>query len=57
MVAIVNERFVDQFWRGLDPIGQRLQPCCNDRTPWFIVVGVAKDVKQGGADQATGTEA
>jgi predicted permease len=57
MVAIVNERFVDQFWRGLDPIGQRLQPCCNDRTPWFTVVGVAKDVKQGGADQATGTEA
>ena len=57
MVAIVNERFVDQFWRGLDPIGQRLQPCCNDRTPWFTVVGVAKDVKQGGADQETGTEA
>jgi predicted permease len=57
MVAIVNERFVDQFWRGLDPVGQRLQPCCNDRTPWFTVVGVAKDVKQGGADQATGTEA
>jgi len=57
MVAIVNERFVDQFWRGLDPIGQRLQPCCNDRTPWFTVVGVAKDVKQGGADRETGTEA
>jgi len=57
MVAIVNERLVDQFWRGLDPIGQRLQPCCNDRTPWFTVVGVAKDVKQGGADQEIGTEA
>ena len=57
MVAIVNERFVDQFWRGLDPIGQRLQPCCNDRTPWFTVVGVAKDVKQGRADQGIGTEA
>lgn len=22
MVAVVNERFVDRFWRGLDPIGQ-----------------------------------
>jgi hypothetical protein len=32
-------------------------PCCNDRTPWFTVVGVAKDVKQGGVDQETGTEA
>jgi predicted permease len=57
MVAIVNERFVDQFWRGVDPIGQRLQPCCNDRTPWFTVVGVAKDVKQGRPDQEIGTEA
>jgi predicted permease len=57
MVAIVNERFVDQFWRGLDPIGQRLQPCCNDRPPWFTVVGVAKNVKQAGVDQETGPEA
>ena len=24
--------------------------------PWFTVVGVAKDVKQGGVDQETGTE-
>jgi predicted permease len=57
MVAIVNERFVDRFWRGVDPIGQRLQPCCNERTPWFTVVGVAKDVKQGRVDQGIGTEA
>jgi predicted permease len=56
MVAVVNERFVDRFWKGLDPIGQRIKPCCNDQPPWFTVIGVAKDVKQAGVDQETGTE-
>ena len=56
LVAIVNEKFAETFWKGRDPIGQRVKPCCNDKTPWFTVVGVAKDVKQGGVDQETGTE-
>jgi predicted permease len=56
MVAIVNERLVNTFWKGKNPIGQRLRPCCGDQIPWFTVVGVAKDVKQGGVDQKTGTE-
>jgi predicted permease len=56
MVTVVNERLVNTFWKGLNPIGQRLRPCCGDQVPWFTVVGVAKDVKQGGVDQQTGTE-
>jgi predicted permease len=56
LVAIVNEKFADTFWKGRDPIGQRVKPCCNDQPPWFTVVGVAKDVKQGAVDQETGTE-
>jgi predicted permease len=55
-VAVVNERLVNTFWKGQNPIGQRLRPCCGDRFPWFTVIGVAKDVKQGGLDQTTGTE-
>jgi predicted permease len=55
-VAIVNETMVNTFWKGKNPIGQRLRPCCGDQNPWFTVVGVAKDVKQGGIDQKTGTE-
>jgi putative ABC transport system permease protein len=55
-VAIVNERLVDTFWKNLNPIGQRLRPCCGNQVPWFTVVGVAKDVKQGGVDRKTGTE-
>ena len=56
LVAVVNEKFADTFWKGQDPIGKRVKPCCNDQTPWFTVVGVAKDVKQGGVAQETGTE-
>jgi predicted permease len=55
-VAIVNETLVNTFWRGKNPIGQRLRPCCGDQVPWSTVIGVAKDVKQGGIDQKTGTE-
>jgi predicted permease len=56
IVAIVNERLVNTFWKGKNPIGQRLRPCCGNQVPWMTVVGVAKDVKQGGVDQKTGTE-
>ncbi len=56
MVAVVNETLVRTFWKDLNPVGQRLRPCCGDQVPWFTVVGVAKDVKQGGLDRKTGTE-
>ena len=56
LVAIVNEKFAETFWKGRDPIGQRVKPCCNDQPPWLTVVGVATDVKQGGVDRSTGTE-
>jgi predicted permease len=56
MVAVVNETLVNTFWKGLNPIGQRLRPCCGDQIPWFTVIGVAKDVKQGGVDKRTGSE-
>jgi putative ABC transport system permease protein len=57
-VAVVNETLVRTFWRDLNPIGQRLRPSGppSAQIPWFTVVGVAKDVKQGGVDQKTGTE-
>ena len=56
LVAVVNEKLVSTFWKGLNPIGQRLRPCCGDQVPWYTVVGVARDVKQGGLDQETGSE-
>jgi predicted permease len=56
MVAVVNERLVNTFWKGLNPIGQRLRPDWGDWVPWFTVIGVAKDVRQGGVDRDAGTE-
>ena len=55
-VAVVNETFARTFWKDADPIGRHVRPRFGERTPWVTVVGVAKDVKQGGVDQATGTE-
>ena len=56
LVTVVNQQLVNTFWKGLNPIGQRLRPCCGDQVPWFTVIGVAGDVKQGGVDQKTGSE-
>src|SRR2546430_14218095 len=54
-IAIVNETLANTYWRGLNPIGQRLRPCCGgDANSWVTVIGVAQDVKQGGVDQPAG---
>jgi hypothetical protein len=55
LVVIVNKTLAETFWRGRDPIGQRLRPCCFNQ-PWATVIGVAADVKQGGIDKKAGTE-
>ncbi len=55
-VALVNEALARRFFADRNPIGQRLKPGFSPAIPWFTIVGVVKDVKQGGVDQATGTE-
>ena len=57
-VVIVNETLVNTFWKDRDPIGQTLKPGFGPfaTIPDFRVIGVAKDVKQGGVDKKTGTE-
>jgi predicted permease len=40
-VAIVDQTMAEQFWRGVDPVGRRLQ--IKDR--WLLVVGVARAIK------------
>ena len=55
-VAIVNETLVRTFFPDRSPIGHRVRIGFGDRNPWYTIVGVAKDVKQGGVDQKTGTE-
>ncbi|MEO7133563.1 MAG: ABC transporter permease [Vicinamibacterales bacterium] len=57
-VVIVNETLVNTFWKDQNPIGQTLKPGFAPfaTVPEFRVIGVAKDVKQGGVDKKTGTE-
>jgi hypothetical protein len=46
-----------RFYSDVDPIGRRVRPPGRpDTLPWFTIVGIAKDVKQGGLDQKAGTE-
>jgi macrolide transport system ATP-binding/permease protein len=40
-VAIVNETMASQYWRGRNPLGERVQV----KGRWMQVVGVAKDAK------------
>jgi len=55
-VVMVNETLAKTFYPKQSPIGRRLRPGFSDRTPWFTIVGVVRDVKQGGVDKKTGTE-
>ena len=57
-VVLVNEALVQKFLSDVDPIGQRLLingPEGKD-SPYFTIVGVLKDVKQGGVGAQAGTE-
>lgn len=47
-VAIVNERFVEQFFKDRDPIGAEIKMGPDD-TPWRTIVGVVPDLYLGGA--------
>jgi|HubBroStandDraft_2_1064218.scaffolds.fasta_scaffold08632_2 predicted permease len=47
-VAIVNQTMIARYWRGQNPIGQRLQVEGN----WVQVVGVVKDSKYYSMDEA-----
>ncbi|MDP1570135.1 MAG: ABC transporter permease [Vicinamibacterales bacterium] len=55
-VVVINETMARTFYGDQNPVGRRVRPCCGDRFPWFTIIGVARDVKQGGVDQETGTE-
>ncbi|HEX2167990.1 MAG TPA: ABC transporter permease, partial [Longimicrobiales bacterium] len=54
-VVLINERLANVFYPDVNPIGRRLRPPGDD-VPWHTIVGVVKDVKQGGLEEPTGTE-
>ena len=54
--VLINETMARTFYKGQSPIGRRVKPSSASAMPFFTIVGVLKDVKQGGVDQKTGTE-
>ena len=56
-VVLVNETLAKLYWPKESALGHRVRVgCCGPNVPWATIVGVVKDVKQGGIDQRTGTE-
>src|SRR5262249_15874237 len=55
-VVIVNHTMANTFWPGQSAVGRRLRPGMGKDTPWFTVVGVVDDVKNGGLRRPAGTE-
>jgi putative ABC transport system permease protein len=55
-VAMVNETLAKTFFPNQSAVGRRVKPGFGPNVPWFNIVGVVRDVKQGGVNQKTGTE-
>jgi predicted permease len=55
-VVMVNETLAKMFYKNQSPIGRRLKPGFRAQTPWFTIIGVVRDVKQGGVNAKTGSE-
>ena len=57
-VALVNEALAKKFYPGIDPIGRGIRPggSNSNQRPYARIVGVVKNLKQGGLDAAAGTE-
>jgi len=58
LVVLINQTMARTFYKEQSPIGRRVRPLGppSAQIPWFTIVGVLKDVKQGGVDKKTGTE-
>jgi predicted permease len=54
-VAVINETLARTFYPGRNPIGRRVKGY-GAGGKWLTIVGIARDVKQQGLDQKTGTE-
>jgi predicted permease len=57
-VVVVNKTLAQIYWPGENAIGHRVRPPGGPGTdsPWFTVVGVVDDAKNGGIDKPAGTE-
>lgn len=53
LVAIVNHKFVEHFWPGVNPVGKRFRiGTAESPTGWLTVVGEIGDMKENSPDEA-----
>ena len=55
-VVLVNQTLSNRLWKGQNPIGRHLSPCCGKQVPMHTVIGVARDVRQRGVAREAGPE-
>ena len=55
-VALVNEALAARFFKDLEALGARVRPPFPVNLPWMTIVGIVKDVKQGGVEEPAGPE-
>jgi predicted permease len=56
--VVVNETMAHTYWPGMDPVGRRFKRGVVDaNSPWWTVVGVVADMRQGGMDVPVRPEA
>ena len=56
--VVVNEIMARTYWPGMDPVGRRFKRGpLNSDSPWWTVVGVVADMRQGGMDVPVRPEA
>lgn len=54
LVAIVNQKFAEHYWRDSIPIGKRFRLGTREmNTPWLTVVGEVADVRENSPDAPT----
>ncbi|HET7750335.1 MAG TPA: ABC transporter permease [Terriglobales bacterium] len=57
-VAVINESMARTYWEGENPIGRRFKRgVLHSDTPWYRVVGIVADMRQGGMDVPVRPEA
>ena len=56
-VALINQTLARKFFPDMNPIGRGVrQGSARSTQPFATIVGILKDLKQGGLDAAAGTE-
>ena len=56
--AVVNETMARTYWPGMNPVGRRFKRGpLQSNTPWWTVVGLVSDMRQGGMDVPVRPEA